>query len=148
MKEILHTSSTEETEKVGAALAKRLLSEGKKHAFLALRGEMGVGKTAFCRGFAAVLGCRAVHSPTYTIVNEYPGNPVPVFHFDLYRLADEDELYAIGFDDYLAREGYIVCEWSERVAGDLLPPDRLTVTVSRVAEDEDAREIRIEENEP
>ena len=103
---------------------------------------MKVMDSAFARGFAEGLGISDVHSPTYTVVNEHRGNPIPLFHFDLYRLSDEDELYAIGFDDYLARDGYALCEWSER-AGDLLPEDRITVEIMRVPEDENARNIRI-----
>ena len=137
------TLSTEETERLGRRLCEELLSAGRRHAFLSLEGEMGVGKTAFARGFAEGLGITGVHSPTYTVVNEHRGNPIPLFHFDLYRLSDEDELYAIGFDDYLAREGYALCEWSER-AGEALPEDRITVEIMRVPEDENARDIRIE----
>lgn len=134
--------STAETEAFGAALCRELESAGIRRAFLALEGEMGVGKTAFTRGFAGALGVTSVRSPTYTVVNEYRGGRLPVFHFDLYRVADEDELYAIGFDDYLARDGYAVCEWSER-APDSLPADRLTVSISRVTGDENARVIRV-----
>ena len=136
------TRSTEETERLGKELAEELLACGKRRAFLSLEGEMGVGKTAFARGFAEALGITGVHSPTYTVVNEHRGSPLPLFHFDLYRLSDEDELYAIGFDDYLARDGYALCEWSER-AGDLLPDDRITVRILRIAEDENARDICI-----
>ena len=123
-----------DTEAVGAALSTRLLQRGVRHAFVSLCGEMGVGKTAFVRGFK---------SPTYTVVNEYMGSPLPVFHFDLYRVADEEELYGIGFDDYLARDGYCVCEWSEN-GGDLLPPDRITVTIARCESGESDRRITIE----
>lgn len=136
------TRSTEETEALAREYAAELLTNGARRAFLSLVGEMGVGKTAFARGFADALGITGVHSPTYTVVNEHRGEPIPLFHFDLYRLSDEDELYAIGFDDYLAREGFILCEWSER-AGELLPEDRITVEICRVPEDENARDIRI-----
>lgn len=136
------THSAAETEAAGAALARALLAGGRRQAFIALNGEMGVGKTVFVRGFAAALGAAGVHSPTYTVVNEYRGGALPLFHFDLYRLSDEDELYAIGFDDYLAREGYALCEWSE-VAPTCLPRDRITVDIARVAGDEDARTLRI-----
>ena len=132
--------STAETEAAGEALARELLSLGKRRACITLRGEMGVGKTAFVRGFSRALGILGVKSPTYTVVNEYRGEPVPVFHFDMYRIADEDELYAIGFDDYLARDGFILCEWSEN-GGEMLPADRITVEIARVAGDENARTI-------
>ena len=140
---IIISHSTADTEAVGKALSERLLAAGKRHAFLSLCGEMGVGKTALVRGFAAPLGCRGVKSPTYTVVNEYKGDPLPVFHFDLYRVADEEDLYGIGFDDYLAREGYCVCEWSEN-GGDMLPADRITVTISRLPSGENERQICIE----
>ena len=131
------------TEEIGAALARQLLAGGKRRAFISLCGEMGVGKTAFARGFAGVLGCRGVKSPTYTVVNEYKGDPLPVFHFDLYRLADEEELFGIGFDDYLVREGYCLCEWSEN-GGDMLPDERITVTISRGTAGENERTITVE----
>ncbi|MBQ8858531.1 MAG: tRNA (adenosine(37)-N6)-threonylcarbamoyltransferase complex ATPase subunit type 1 TsaE [Clostridia bacterium] len=136
------TGSPSETEALGEALARALLKSGRCRACIALYGEMGVGKTAFTRGFARALACNAVRSPTYTVVNEYKGNPFPVFHFDLYRVADEDELYAIGFDDYLARDGYMVCEWSEH-GGDLLPSDRVEVEIARVADEEEKRTVTI-----
>ena len=140
----IYSHQTADTEAAGAALAQTLYAAGQRQAFLALCGEMGVGKTAFVRGFAGALGCRGVKSPTYTVVNEYAGTLLPVFHFDLYRVADEEELYGIGFDDYLAREGYCVCEWSEN-GGDLLPKDRITITISRTPTGEDERMITIED---
>ena len=137
------THSAAETEALGARLALHLRNTGTKRAFVAFYGEMGVGKTAFVRGFALSLGARATRSPTYTVVNEYQTDSLPVFHFDLYRLADADELYAIGFEDYLSRDGYCLCEWSERGEGEL-PDDRITVTISRMSEDEGFRRILIE----
>ncbi len=106
------TQSPEETEQVGAALAARL-QPGQVVAF---RGPLGVGKTAFTRGLARGLGVAGpVTSPTYTIVNEYRSGRLPLFHFDLYRIADYDELYAIGFFDYLDRGGILAVEWSENI---------------------------------
>lgn len=137
------THSAAETEALGARLALHLRDAGVRRAFVAFRGEMGVGKTAFVRGFALALGARATRSPTYTVVNEYKTEGLPIFHFDLYRIADADELWAIGFDDYLARDGYCLCEWSERCEGEL-PDERITVTISRMAENECARQILIE----
>ena len=132
-----------ETEKIGADLAEALKGCGKRSAYIAMRGEMGVGKTAFCRGFASALGIRAVKSPTYTVVNEYRGEGGSVFHFDLYRIEDSEDLFSIGYDDYLAREGYVIVEWSERIP-DEIPADAITVTISRAAECEDGRIIEIE----
>ena len=90
-------------------------------AVVALYGELGAGKTAFTRGLAAGLGISmSVSSPTFTIVNEYPGK-IPLFHFDMYRLESENELFDIGWDDYLERGGVCVVEWSEKVPGAFMP---------------------------
>ena len=106
------TNSPEETEKVGAALGK-ILTAG---TVLAYRGDLGAGKTAFTRGLARGLGyCEPVTSPTYTIVNEYLGGRLPLFHFDMYRLASSDDLWDIGWEDYLERGGVCAVEWSENV---------------------------------
>lgn len=137
------THSPAETEALGARLAAHLTETGKRRAFIAFFGEMGVGKTAFARGFAEALGARATRSPTYTVVNEYRTAGLPIFHFDLYRIADADELYAIGFDDYLAREGFCLCEWSENGDG-MLPDDRISVTISRVPGEDESRRILLE----
>ena len=136
--------SAEETEALGAAFAADLESRGITRALIALGGEMGVGKTAFVRGFAAHFGIRGVKSPTYTIVNEHTAGRVTVCHFDMYRVACEDDLWSIGFEDYLKREAYLLIEWSENVA-DLLPKNRFSVTISRT-DDGDGRRILIEEN--
>lgn len=123
------TSSDKETEAIGAALAAALARDGRGRAFVAMRGEMGVGKTAFVRGFASHFGISGVKSPTYTVVNEYAGS-VRIFHFDMYRLSDEDDLYSIGYDDYVERDGYCIAEWSENIEH-MLPEDRITVAISR-----------------
>ena len=131
--------SPAQTEAVGEALGKML----RPGTVLAFRGELGMGKTAFTRGLARGLGCTGrVTSPTFTIVNEYPG-PIPLFHFDLYRLSGPEELWDIGWDDYLARGGVCAVEWSERAA-EALPPDTLWVTISRLEEDENGRVIHAE----
>lgn len=144
MKENIYISASEaETEKVGEALANHLTEKNTPYAFIALFGEMGVGKTAFTRGFCRALGIAGVHSPTYTVVNSYEDGAVPVFHFDMYRITREDDLLSIGFDDYLARDGYAICEWSENIIP-FIPEYAITVTVSRT--DGDAgREIKIQE---
>ena len=138
------TRNAIETEGVGKELAKLLDSRGIKRAFIAMRGEMGVGKTAFTRGFAEYFGISGVKSPTYTIVNEYRGN-VSIFHFDMYRIESEDDLYSIGFDDYIERDGYSIAEWSENVQ-EFLPIDAIYVTISRTDSSEDERIIKIEFN--
>ena len=131
------TNSPAETEAVGAALA-RVLQPG---TVIAYRGDLGAGKTAFTRGLARGLGStELVTSPTYTIVNEYLGGRCPLFHFDMYRLGSEDELFDIGWEDYLERGGVCAVEWSENVGGAM--EDAIVVTISRL--DEDTRKIEIE----
>ena len=133
------THSEQETEALGEALAARL----EAGSVIAYTGGLGAGKTAFTRGLARGLGYTGrVTSPTFTIVNEYEGR-VPLFHFDMYRLGDEDELFDIGWEDYLARGGVCAVEWSERVTA-ALPAGTVTVTINRRPEDEDWREITIE----
>jgi tRNA threonylcarbamoyladenosine biosynthesis protein TsaE len=135
--------SVEETEALGCALGRRL----NPGAVLAYRGGLGLGKTAFTRGLAKGLGIAArVTSPTFTIVNEYEG-PTPLFHFDMYRLSSSDELFDIGWEDYLARGGVCVVEWSERVS-DALPPDTVWVDMERHGTHDDWRIIRVEGMEP
>lgn len=136
------TKSTEETERAGEELAKKLDTGGIFRAFIALRGEMGVGKTAFVRGFARYFGIAGVKSPTYTVVNEYAGR-VRIFHFDMYRLSDEDDLYSIGYDDYVNSAGYCISEWSEKIER-LIPEGAVSVTLFRDADDERARRIIID----
>ncbi|MFH1688485.1 MAG: tRNA (adenosine(37)-N6)-threonylcarbamoyltransferase complex ATPase subunit type 1 TsaE [bacterium] len=111
------THTTDET----ALLAQRLAALLRPHDVLVLQGELGSGKTEFVRGLAVALGHSEgeVCSPTFTIVNEYLGER-PLFHFDLYRISDPEELYEIGWDDYLARDGLVVVEWGEK-AGPMLP---------------------------
>jgi tRNA threonylcarbamoyladenosine biosynthesis protein TsaE len=138
---LFKTSCAEQTESVGERLAAALF-KNKKRAFIAMRGEMGVGKTAFTRGFARALGIQGVKSPTYTVVNEHRGK-ARLFHYDMYRLDGEDDLYSTGFDDYLSSDGYIVAEWSEKIP-DLIPDDAIFVTIKRCEGDECKRDIEIE----
>ncbi len=134
-------NSTDETEHIASELAKKLDTGGAKRAFIALWGEMGVGKTAFVRGFSAYFGAKGVKSPTYTVVNEYSAR-VTIYHFDMYRLEDEDDLWSIGYEDYVNRDAFVLCEWSENIA-DLLPDDRIDVIIERVADSADSRTIKI-----
>ena len=131
MKFITHNPA--ETEAVGAALA-RALHPG---AVIAYRGDLGAGKTAFTRGLAQGLGCsEQVTSPTYTIVNEYLSGKMPLFHFDMYRLGSADDLWDIGWDDYLDRMGVCAVEWSENV--DEAMENAIFVTIEKLG-DEDRR---------
>ena len=133
------THSPEETEKIGEALAKSL----QPGTILAYRGDLGAGKTAFTRGLARGLGCKeTVTSPTYIIVNEYLGGRLPLFHFDMYRLASSDDLWDIGWEDYLDREGVCAVEWSENVA-EALPEDTVWVDLRRLEGEDNGRRITI-----
>ena len=126
------THSPAETEAVGEALAKTL----RPGTVLAFRGDLGAGKTAFTRGLGRGLGCtERVTSPTYTIVNEYTSGRLPLFHFDMYRLGSSDELFDIGWEDYLARGGVCAVEWSENV-DDALDEDAIRVDIRRGAQDD------------
>lgn len=138
---IIFTKSTAETEAAGKALAKELCDLGRKSAFIAMRGEMGVGKTAFTRGFASHFGISGVKSPTYTIVNEYRGQ-ANIFHFDMYRISDGDDLYSVGYDDYVSSEGYLIAEWSENIENEI-PSGAIFVTISRTDGDSEERKIEI-----
>ena len=133
----LQTDSPAQTEAVGAALG-RIVPAG---TVIAYRGDLGAGKTAFTRGLAKGLGyIDAVTSPTYTIVNEYLGGRLPLFHFDMYRLRCADDLWDIGWDDYLDRNGVCAVEWSENVADAMENP--VTVTIEKSGEE--SRIITIE----
>ena len=133
------TQSPEETEALGAALASSL----RPGQVVAFRGPLGAGKTAFTRGLARGLGVTGpVTSPTYTIVNEYTGGRMPLFHFDMYRLSSEEDLFDIGWEDYLDRGGLCVGEWSERVFGALGSP--VTVTIEKIPGSDQQRKITIE----
>jgi tRNA threonylcarbamoyladenosine biosynthesis protein TsaE len=127
-----------ETEALGFRLGQRL----QPGAVVAFTGDLGAGKTAFTRGLAQGMGIQArVTSPTFTIVNEYEGGRLPLFHFDMYRLNSSDELFDIGWEDYLVRGGVCAVEWSERV-DDVLEPDTIRVDIRRGA-NEDQRRISI-----
>ena len=134
------TNSPAQTEAVGVALA-RILAPG---TVLAYRGDLGAGKTAFTRGLARGLGyTEPVTSPTYTIVNEYLGGRLPLFHFDMYRLGSSDDLFDIGWEDYLERGGIAAVEWSENVADAM--EDAIFVTIEKIGEE--SRRITIEGGE-
>ena len=131
------TNSPEETEAVGKRLGQSL----KPGAVIAYQGDLGAGKTAFTRGVALGLGAKEqVTSPTYTIVNEYLSGKYPLFHFDMYRLASSDDLFDIGWEDYLDRGGICAVEWSENVEEAM--EGAISVTIEKLGED--ARRITIE----
>ncbi len=137
MKILTHTP--EQTERLGEKLA-QLLQPGDVIAYY---GGLGAGKTAFTRGVAAGLGVQErVTSPTYTIVNEYLSGRMPLFHFDMYRLSSSDELFDIGWEDYLARGGVCAVEWSENVEDAL--EGAIRITIEKDADDPDGRSITVE----
>ena len=139
MAEQFITHSPEET----AALAQRMAQDLKGGEVIAFTGGMGAGKTAFTRGLARGLGIgERVTSPTFTVVNEYEGGRLPLFHFDMYRLSSSEELYDIGWEDYLARGGVCAVEWSE-IVDDALEPDCIRVDIRR-GERAQQRQITIE----
>lgn len=132
------TNSFEETEQLGEKLAASLLG---KRFFIALYGDVGAGKTVFVRGMTKVLspGSR-VKSPTYTIVNEYRRGEIPLFHFDLYRIEDPEDLDGFGFDEYVAN-GSCITEWSENIT-ERIPPDAIVIRIEKLGESE--RRITVE----
>ena len=133
-----YSASEQETEALGEALVSRL-SPG---AVVAFTGDLGAGKTAFVRGMARGLDItQRVTSPTFSIVNEYEGGRLPLFHFDLYRLSSSDELFDIGWEDFLRRGGICAVEWSENVT-DALEPDTVFIDIRR-GETPDSRVITI-----
>ena len=132
------THSADETQALGQKLASRL-APGDVIAYF---GDLGAGKTAFIRGLAQGLGITdPVTSPTYTIVNEYLSGRIPLFHFDMYRLSSSDELFDIGWEDYLSRGGVCAVEWSENVEDAL--QDAIRVTIEKDADEPDTRHITI-----
>ena len=134
------TNVPAETEKIGEALGKNI----KPGTVIAYRGDPGAGKTAFTRGLARGLGStELVTSPTYTIVNEYLGGRMPLFHFDMYRLRSSDDLWDIGWEDYLERGGVCAVEWSENVSDALEDP--IFITIEKLGEE--SRRITLEGGE-
>ncbi len=141
------TRSPEETEAVGAALGRALASKADLPRYIAMYGDLGVGKTAFVRGLASVLAPgRAIKSPTFALVHEHrAAGMTPLFHFDLYRIDSEDDLYSIGYDDYLDR-GFCVCEWCEKIPY-AIPRKRMEVLIEKDGTDTDTRHITISHKE-
>ena len=142
----IKTTSVLETEALGARVAEAMLTDSTLPPFVALYGDLGVGKTAFVRGFASVIAPGVlVRSPTFALVNEYRGREKTLFHFDMYRITGEDDLYSIGYDDYLMRDGIALIEWSENIPY-ALPERYLRVEIAKDdPNDPDSRLITLEE---
>jgi len=136
---VISTNNELETTAAGKALAQKLTPGD----VIALYGDLGAGKTVFVRGIAAGLGLSSrVSSPTFTIVNEYLGD-IPLFHFDMYRLSGSDELFEIGWEDYLERGGVCAVEWSENVR-DAFPPEHIIITIDKTGDN--SRTITVTRN--
>lgn len=136
----MHTASPEET----FDFAKKFASQLKKGDILCMYGDLGVGKTLFAQGLAEGLEVEEyINSPTFTIVNEYDGR-IPFYHFDVYRISDSDEMYEIGFDEYVFGEGVCLIEWAELIE-DIIPKPYTKITILRSSDKpETDRDIIIE----
>ena len=159
MKQLIISQTTQtpaETEQLGRTLAEQMLADDTLPPFIALYGDLGVGKTAFVRGFTSRISPEAlVRSPTFALVNEYRAKPRSVFHFDMYRITDEDDLFSIGYYDYLNRPGICLVEWSENIPyaipecyirayiekSDPNQPDLRTVTIELTDEAPDGADL-------
>lgn len=130
MNTVIETNSAEET----FALGKKLGEEAGAGAVFTLNGDLGVGKTVFAQGFAEGLGITGgVNSPTFTILQVYEEGRLPLYHFDVYRIEDPEEMYEVGFDEYLYGQGVCLIEWAEMVA-EMLPEDYTAVTIEKAPE--------------
>ncbi len=137
----VNTYAAEQTESLGRKLAAALLNDITLPRFIALYGDLGTGKTVFVRGFVSQIAPAAiVKSPTFALVHEYNAAPAPVFHFDMYRINSEDELYSTGFYDYFARGGIILAEWSENIPY-ALPERYIKVNIAKANANETERRL-------
>lgn len=134
------SNSPKETANIAKAFAKTLTSGD----VLCLNGDLGVGKTAFVQGLVTELGVKEpISSPTFTIVNCYEGS-LPIHHFDVYRIEDSDEMYEIGFEEYIYGEGITIIEWAENIY-DILPQNRYDITITKdYSKHDDFRIIKID----
>ncbi|MBQ8261773.1 MAG: tRNA (adenosine(37)-N6)-threonylcarbamoyltransferase complex ATPase subunit type 1 TsaE [Lachnospiraceae bacterium] len=141
-KRIVETFRPEETQKLGQELAK----EAAPGTVITLNGDLGVGKTVFAQGIARGLDLDEwINSPTFTIVQEYDGGRMPFYHFDVYRIADADEMYEIGYEDYFYGEGLCLIEWADLIR-ELIPKEHIRVTIEKdPGKGFDYRKITIEE---
>ena len=141
---VYETNSEEETREIGRMLAERAMSGD----VFTLVGDLGVGKTVLTKGFARGLGIQDhVNSPTFTIVQEYEGGRLPFYHFDVYRIADPDELQMIGFDDYIFGRGVCLIEWANLIE-EVLPDRRTEIRIAKdLSKGLDYRRIQVEEVE-
>ncbi len=141
---VYKSNSPLETANIAKAFAKTL----KSGDVLCLNGDLGTGKTAFVQGLVKALGYQEpISSPTFTIVNCYEGGKFPIHHFDVYRIDDCDEMYEVGFEEYVYSDGITVIEWSDKIR-DILPEKRYEILISKdYDKHEDFRYIQIEKRE-
>ena len=141
------SNDTEETKRIGYELARKIDTGELKSRFIAMRGEMGVGKTAFTSGFASYFGIKGVKSPTYAVMNQHtsPTTGKRLLHFDTYRISDDDDLYSIGFYDYLDSNDLMIVEWSENIDY-AIPDEALYVKIERIEDSEGMRKITVSED--
>lgn len=136
---IFEVFSEDETKKIGFEIAR----SANKGDIFCLKGDLGVGKTIFTKGFALGLGIEEhITSPTFTIVNVYDGR-VPFYHFDVYRIADSDEMYEIGYEEYIDGDGICLIEWAELIA-DILPKNVIWISITKDLENKDLNYRKIE----
>ena len=138
----IETFSAEETYKIGEQMGR----EAKAGDVICLIGDLGVGKTVFTQGFAAGLGItEPVSSPTFTIVQTYDEGRIPFYHFDVYRIGDEDEMFDIGFDEYVDGDGVCLIEWAELIKG-IIPENAVSIKITKdLSKGLDYRKIEVEE---
>ncbi|MBO4322961.1 MAG: tRNA (adenosine(37)-N6)-threonylcarbamoyltransferase complex ATPase subunit type 1 TsaE, partial [Clostridia bacterium] len=126
----IYSDSAEETRDCGSLLAEKLIEDPSLPRFISICGDLGTGKTVFASGLVSRFDPRAeVTSPTYTVVNEYIGGEIPVYHFDVYRIKDGDDLYSTGYYDY-PDDGITLVEWADLI-GYALPPERIEVRIEK-----------------
>ena len=138
---IIETNTPQETYAVG----KKIGENAKPGQIYTLTGDLGVGKTVFTQGVAAGLGItEAICRPTFTIIQEYESGRLPLYHFDVYRIGDIEEMEEIGYDDYFFGEGICLIEWAELIE-EILPDDRISITIEKdLAQGFDYRRITVE----
>ena len=139
MENLLHIASEKETEQIGEQIGRT----AKPGTVIALIGDLGTGKTTLTKSIARGLGVtETVTSPTFTIIREYRSGRLPLYHFDVYRIADPEEMYELGYEEYFYGDGVCVVEWAD-IIEELLPEDAMIIYIERGAAEEE-REYRIE----
>lgn len=139
MEKLLHIASEKETERIGEAIGRA----AEPGTVVALIGDLGTGKTTLTKSIAKGLGVtETVTSPTFNIIREYKSGRIPLYHFDVYRIGDPDEMFELGYEEYFYGDGICVVEWAD-IIEELLPEDAVIIRIARGA-DEEEREYRIE----